>query len=133
MSFALESTKSYTEFFVSAGKGSDKNIVLHPKEEVFEDIIQGVVNPEQPKENQAGTWITTTPLGIQVGTEGGRQMDLEPILLYQATDPADGTVILFFVLLYHCLLSYVIQLPSSVVECILSKHPTDCVITPLLM
>lgn len=96
MSFPLDNTKSYTEFFVSAGKGSDKNIVLHPKkEEIFEDITQGLVNPEQPKENQAGTWITTTPLGIRVGTEGGRQMDLEPILFYQATDPADGTVILF--------------------------------------
>lgn len=133
MSFALDNTKSYTKFFVSAGKSSDKNIVLHPKkEEIFEDVIQGLVNPEQPKENPAGTWITTTPLGIQVGTEGGRRMDLEPILLYQATDPADGTVILIFVL-YHCLLSYVKGLPSSVVECVLSKHPTDCVITPLLI
>ncbi|XP_065598229.1 sperm-associated antigen 17 [Cyrtonyx montezumae] len=75
------------------GKGSDKNTVLHPnKDEVFEDTIQSPVNPELPKKNQAGTWITTTPLGLQVGTEGGRQMDLEPIIFYQATDPADGTV-----------------------------------------
>ncbi|XP_040563022.1 sperm-associated antigen 17 isoform X2 [Gallus gallus] len=88
----LSEPEPLPEMDTKRGKGSDKNIVLHPKEEVFEDIIQGIVNPEQPKENQAGTWITTTPLGIQVGTEGGRQMDLEPILLYQATDPADGTI-----------------------------------------
>uniref|UniRef100_A0A8C0F2N9 Sperm associated antigen 17 n=1 Tax=Bubo bubo TaxID=30461 RepID=A0A8C0F2N9_BUBBB len=47
---------------------------------------------KQPKENRAGTWITTTPLGIRVGTEGAKRMDLKPLLVYQATDPADGTV-----------------------------------------
>uniref|UniRef100_A0A669QRP4 Sperm associated antigen 17 n=1 Tax=Phasianus colchicus TaxID=9054 RepID=A0A669QRP4_PHACC len=89
----LSEPEPLPEMSTKRGKGSDKNIVLHPKkEEIFEDVIQGLVNPEQPKENQAGTWITTTPLGIQVGTEGGRRMDLEPILFYQATDPADGTV-----------------------------------------
>uniref|UniRef100_A0A8C8EB35 Sperm associated antigen 17 n=1 Tax=Otus sunia TaxID=257818 RepID=A0A8C8EB35_9STRI len=46
----------------------------------------------QPKEKRAGTWITTTPLGIRVGTEGAKRMDLKPLLVYQATDPADGTV-----------------------------------------
>uniref|UniRef100_G1NN56 Sperm associated antigen 17 n=1 Tax=Meleagris gallopavo TaxID=9103 RepID=G1NN56_MELGA len=89
----LSEPEPLPEMSTRRGKSSDKNIVLHPKkEEIFEDVIQGLVNPEQPKENPAGTWITTTPLGIQVGTEGGRRMDLEPILLYQATDPADGTV-----------------------------------------
>ncbi|XP_072182655.1 sperm-associated antigen 17 [Excalfactoria chinensis] len=89
----LSEPEPLPEMGTKRGKGSDKNTVLNPnKEEVFEDINQSVVNPEQPKENQAGTWITTTPLGIRVGTEGGRQMDLEPILFYQATDPADGTV-----------------------------------------
>ncbi|XP_052558893.1 sperm-associated antigen 17 [Tympanuchus pallidicinctus] len=89
----LSEPEPLAEMSTRRGKGSDKNIVLHPKkEEIFEDVTQGLVNPEQPKENQAGTWITTTPLGIRVRTEGGRQMDLEPILFYQATDPADGTV-----------------------------------------
>uniref|UniRef100_A0A8B9E807 Sperm associated antigen 17 n=1 Tax=Anser cygnoides TaxID=8845 RepID=A0A8B9E807_ANSCY len=74
-------------------KGSDRNGVSHPnKDEVSENTIQGLAESDQPKENQAGTWITTTPLGIQVGTEGAKRMDLEPILIYQATDPADGTV-----------------------------------------
>ncbi|XP_015729675.1 sperm-associated antigen 17 isoform X2 [Coturnix japonica] len=83
----LSESESSPEMGTKRGRGSDKN-----KEEVSEDIVQSLANPEQPKENQAGTWITTTPLGIRVGTEGGRQMDLEPILFYQATDPADGTV-----------------------------------------
>ncbi|XP_040428398.1 sperm-associated antigen 17 isoform X1 [Cygnus olor] len=75
------------------GKGSDRNGVSHPnKDEVSENTIQGLADSDQPKRNQAGTWITTTPLGIQVGTEGAKRMDLEPILIYQATDPADGTV-----------------------------------------
>lgn len=96
LSFALQNTKSDTEIFVPAGKGSDRNSISHPtKDELFENTVEGLVNSEQPKENQAGTWITTTPLGIQVGTEGAKRMDLKPLLFYQATDPADGTVLLF--------------------------------------
>ncbi|XP_075620557.1 sperm-associated antigen 17 [Balearica regulorum gibbericeps] len=75
------------------GKGNDRNSISNPtKDELFENIVQGLVNSEQPKENQAGTWITTTPSGIRVGTEGAKRMDLKPILFFQATDPADGTV-----------------------------------------
>lgn len=100
LSFALENTKSDTEIFVSAGKGNDRNSISHPdKDELLENTVQGLVNSEQPKENQAGTWITTTPSGIQVGTEGAKRMDLKPLLIYQATDPAEGTVLLF--LCYH--------------------------------
>ncbi|XP_021252658.1 sperm-associated antigen 17 isoform X3 [Numida meleagris] len=89
----LSEPEPLPEMSTKKGKSSDKNAVLHPnKDEVFEDIVQDLVNPQQPKENQGGTWITTTPLGIQVGTIGGRQMDLEPLLFYQATDPADGMV-----------------------------------------
>lgn len=96
MYFALENTKSDTEIFVSAGKGSDRNSISHPnKDELFENTVQGLVDSEQPKESQAGTWITTAPSGIRVGTEGAKRMDLKPLLIYQATDPADGTVLLF--------------------------------------
>ncbi|KAF4804908.1 hypothetical protein TURU_003868 [Turdus rufiventris] len=73
--------KSDTEFFIPAGKGSHKN---SPKDEEIEKA-----SSTQPK---AGTWITTTPLGIQVGTEGPTRMDLKPLLMYQATNPSDGTV-----------------------------------------
>ncbi|KAM4683533.1 LOW QUALITY PROTEIN: sperm-associated antigen 17 [Amazona ochrocephala] len=75
------------------GKANDKTNKLHPaKDELFENTIQDVVNSEQAEVNQAGTWITTTPSGIQVGTEEGKRMNLKPLLIYQATDPADGTV-----------------------------------------
>ncbi|XP_010184715.1 PREDICTED: sperm-associated antigen 17-like, partial [Mesitornis unicolor] len=80
------------EISTKKGKGSDKKIVSRPSKNEFENTEQDLVNSEQPKENQAGTWITTTPSGIQVGTEGGKRMDLKPLLFYHATDPADGTV-----------------------------------------
>lgn len=82
MSFALENIKSDTEIFVSAGKRSDKNTLLH------------LLKEEESAQPKAGTWITTTPLGIQVGTEGATRMDLKPLLMYQATSPDDGTVLL---------------------------------------
>ncbi|XP_017670224.1 PREDICTED: sperm-associated antigen 17 isoform X5 [Lepidothrix coronata] len=75
---------------IKKGKHSGKSIMSHPtKDELFENTVQDLVNSEEPK---AGTWITTTPLGIQVGTEGGKRMDLKPLFMYQATDPADETV-----------------------------------------
>ncbi|XP_033915815.1 sperm-associated antigen 17 [Melopsittacus undulatus] len=74
-------------------KANDKTKKLHPaKDELFENTIHNVVKSEQAEVNQAGTWITTTPSGIQVGTEEGKRIDLKPLLIYQATDPADGTV-----------------------------------------
>ncbi|XP_068554843.1 sperm-associated antigen 17 [Anas acuta] len=89
----LPESEPLPETSTKKGKGSDRNGASHPnKDEVSENTIQGLVDSDQPKENQAGTWITTTPLGIRVGTEGAKRMDLEPILIYQATDPADGTV-----------------------------------------
>ncbi|KAM9204551.1 sperm-associated antigen 17 [Mergus octosetaceus] len=89
----LPESEPLPETSTKKGKGSDRNGASHPnKDEVSENTVQGLVDSDQPKENQAGTWITTTPLGIQVGTEGAKRMDLEPILIYQATDPADGTV-----------------------------------------
>ncbi|XP_009458821.1 PREDICTED: sperm-associated antigen 17 [Nipponia nippon] len=89
----LPDSEPSPETTTKKGKGSDRNSISHPnKDELFENIAQGLVNSEQPKENQAGTWITTTPAGIRVGTEGAKRMDLKPLLIYQATDPADGTV-----------------------------------------
>ncbi|XP_051634586.1 sperm-associated antigen 17 isoform X8 [Manacus candei] len=74
---------------IKKGKHSGKNMSHPTKDELFENTVQDLVNSEEPK---AGTWITTTPLGIQVGTEGGKRMDLKPLFMYQATDPADETV-----------------------------------------
>ncbi|XP_009328452.1 PREDICTED: sperm-associated antigen 17 [Pygoscelis adeliae] len=89
----LPESEPSPETSAKKGKGSDRNSISHPnKDELFENTVQGLVNSEQPKESQAGTWITTTPSGIRVGTEGAKRMDLKPLLIYQATDPADGTV-----------------------------------------
>ncbi|XP_035750501.1 sperm-associated antigen 17 [Egretta garzetta] len=89
----LSESEPSPETSTKKGKGSDINSISHPNtDELFENTAQGLVNSEQPKENQAGTWITTTPSGIRVGTEGAKRMDLKPVLIYQATDPADGTV-----------------------------------------
>ncbi|XP_042644440.1 sperm-associated antigen 17 isoform X3 [Tyto alba] len=75
------------------GKGSDRNSISHSnKDKLLENTTQGLVNSEQTMENRAGTWITTTPSGIRVGTEGAKRIELKPLLVYQATDPADGTV-----------------------------------------
>ncbi|XP_025946518.1 sperm-associated antigen 17 [Apteryx rowi] len=75
------------------GKGSHRNSLTHPnKDELFENAVQCLVNTERPKEKESGTWITTTPSGFQVGTEGTKRMNLKPLLIYQATDPADETV-----------------------------------------
>ncbi|OWK63893.1 Sperm-associated antigen 17 [Lonchura striata] len=76
--------KSDTEMFVSAGKGSDKTSLNSLKSEESEKASS--------TQSKAGTWITTTPLGIRVGTEGATRMDMKPLLMYQATDPADGTI-----------------------------------------
>ncbi|KAK4832625.1 hypothetical protein QYF61_024606 [Mycteria americana] len=85
----LPESEPSPETSMKKGKGSDRNSISHPnKDELFENTV----NSEQPKENQAGTWITTTPSGIRVGTKGAKRMDLKPVLIYQATDPADGTV-----------------------------------------
>ncbi|XP_040450924.1 sperm-associated antigen 17 [Falco naumanni] len=89
----LPESEPLPENSTKKGKGSGRNSISHPtKDELFENTVQGLVNSEQPKEDQAGTWITTTPSGIRVGTEGAKRMDLKPVLIYQATDPADGTV-----------------------------------------
>ncbi|KAM6310118.1 LOW QUALITY PROTEIN: sperm-associated antigen 17 [Aegotheles albertisi] len=88
-----ENAKSDADTLVPARKGSGRSSISHPaKEEQLENTLPDLVDSEQPKENQAGTWITTTPSGTRVGTEGAERMDLKPLLMYQATDPSDGTV-----------------------------------------
>ncbi|KAM9388217.1 sperm-associated antigen 17 [Phaethornis superciliosus] len=82
-------TSTKKENTKSSGKDSSRNSISHTaKDELFENALLGLVNSEQ----QAGMWITTTPSGIRVGTVGARRMDLKPVLIYQGTDPADGTV-----------------------------------------
>ncbi|XP_063999999.1 sperm-associated antigen 17 [Pogoniulus pusillus] len=79
------------ESITKKGKDSDKTSAS--KDKSFESPVKGLADSEQHQENQAGTWITTTPSGFQVGTVGAKRMDLQPLLTYQATDPADGTTV----------------------------------------
>ncbi|XP_042311345.1 sperm-associated antigen 17-like [Sceloporus undulatus] len=66
---------------------------LVAKVETAEVIVQDHLSDiEQPPDALAGTWITTTPLGTQIGTKGSERLDLKPLLAYQATDPVNGTV-----------------------------------------
>ncbi|XP_062984993.1 sperm-associated antigen 17 [Elgaria multicarinata webbii] len=68
---------------------------LAPKIEAAEAVAQDhLSDTDQSPDALAGTWITTTPLGIQVGTKGSERLDLKPLLAYQATDPVNGTVMI---------------------------------------
>ncbi|XP_044129987.1 sperm-associated antigen 17 [Bufo gargarizans] len=39
-----------------------------------------------------GTWITTTPSGERIGTQGSQRLDLKPLLISKATDPVTKAV-----------------------------------------
>ncbi|KAF7238147.1 Sperm-associated antigen 17 [Varanus komodoensis] len=68
---------------------------LAAKAEAAELLAQDHLSDrEQTPDAFAGTWITTTPLGIQIGTKGSERLDLKPLLAYQATDPVNGTVMI---------------------------------------
>ncbi|XP_072116435.1 sperm-associated antigen 17 isoform X3 [Mobula birostris] len=41
-----------------------------------------------------GTWTTTTPIGLVIGTKGKEKLDIKPILVYKATDPGTGEVMI---------------------------------------
>ncbi|XP_078088010.1 sperm-associated antigen 17 [Mustelus asterias] len=45
-------------------------------------------------EIQPGTWITTTPIGLSIGTKGTEKLDIKSILVYKATDPETGEVMI---------------------------------------
>ncbi|XP_030060893.1 sperm-associated antigen 17 [Microcaecilia unicolor] len=77
------------------GRGGHKhNPVSVAKTEFLEPVVSAhqLIGPAVP-EVQAGTWITTPPSGLRVGTKGGERLDLEPVLSYKITDPVNGTVI----------------------------------------
>ncbi|GAB5575432.1 sperm-associated antigen 17 isoform X1 [Prionailurus iriomotensis] len=48
-----------------------------------------------PVDVHVGTWFTTTPEGNRIGTRGlERIADMTPLLLFKATDPVSGTVMI---------------------------------------
>ncbi|KAJ6658283.1 hypothetical protein lerEdw1_020555 [Lerista edwardsae] len=74
-------------------KGTKSSVPATKTEAPVEPAPQEhVSDSEQSPDALAGTWITTTPLGIQIGSKGSERLDLKPLLAYQATDPVNGTV-----------------------------------------
>lgn len=39
-----------------------------------------------------GSWTTTTPSGLRVSSVAGKEVEVDPILAFHATDPFNGTV-----------------------------------------
>ncbi|XP_043394709.1 sperm-associated antigen 17 isoform X5 [Chelonia mydas] len=85
-----------TEISMKKGKGGHKGSTAPgAKYELPDSAVQEPLPTLlQHIDNQIGTWITTTPSGIQVGTKGANRMDLKPLLTYQATDPVNGMVMI---------------------------------------
>ncbi|KAG6921760.1 sperm associated antigen 17, partial [Chelydra serpentina] len=83
-----------TEISTKKGKGGHKGSTAPAaKSDLSESAVQEPLPTLlQHVDTQLGTWITTTPSGIQVGTKGANRMDLKPLLTYQATDPVNGMV-----------------------------------------
>lgn len=55
---------------------------------------QKSVDKEKPCsfEITGGSWTTTTPSGLRVASVAGKEIHVQPILTYHATDPLNGTV-----------------------------------------
>ncbi|CAM4718238.1 unnamed protein product [Leuciscus chuanchicus] len=54
------------------------------------------IENEKPKNNveiTGGSWTTTTLSGLRVATVAGKEVQVQPILAYHATDPFSGTVV----------------------------------------
>ncbi|KTG41223.1 hypothetical protein cypCar_00001808 [Cyprinus carpio] len=57
---------------------------------------QKSIENEKPKyylEVNGGSWTTTTPSGFRVASVAGKEVEVQPILAYHATDPFSGTAV----------------------------------------
>ncbi|XP_026067184.1 sperm-associated antigen 17 isoform X2 [Carassius auratus] len=50
-------------------------------------------NPKYYLEVNGGSWTTTTPSGFRVASVAGKEVEVQPILAYHATDPFSGTAV----------------------------------------
>ncbi|XP_067402065.1 sperm-associated antigen 17 [Emydura macquarii macquarii] len=91
---SLPKAEASPEISTKKGKGGHKGSTVPAKSELSESAVQDSLPTVLQPDNQSGTWITTTPSGIQVGTKGVNRMDLKPLLTYQATDPVNGMVMM---------------------------------------
>ncbi|XP_048397433.1 sperm-associated antigen 17 isoform X3 [Stegostoma tigrinum] len=58
------------------------------------NISEPSVIQMQPTNIVAGTWITTTPEGLIIGTKGTEMLDTRSIFVYKATDPGTGEMMI---------------------------------------
>ncbi|XP_043103168.1 LOW QUALITY PROTEIN: sperm-associated antigen 17 [Puntigrus tetrazona] len=61
-----------------------------------EDEQQKSTENEKPKyylEINGGSWTTTTPSGFRVASVAGKEVKVQPVLAYHATDPFSGTAV----------------------------------------
>ncbi|XP_074839689.1 sperm-associated antigen 17 [Carettochelys insculpta] len=91
---SLPKSEPSPEISTKKGKGGlTGSITAAAKCELSESVVQEhLPTVLQHRDDQRGTWITTTPSGMQVGTKGATRMDLKPLLTYQATDPVNGMI-----------------------------------------
>ncbi|XP_043927420.1 sperm-associated antigen 17 [Protopterus annectens] len=91
-----DSKEQKSEVAEGNARKSKKTNLIPAKTEVPESVV---LNDTQPPvtttlEIPAGTWITTAPSGLRIGTRGDETLDLKRVLAYKATDPVTGTVLL---------------------------------------
>ncbi|KAM4046597.1 sperm-associated antigen 17 isoform 2-T2 [Anomaloglossus baeobatrachus] len=75
------------------GKGGQKSVLSPARPEAADPPPADSLptSPVTPVVN-AGTWITRTPSGEQIGTRGSERLDLRPLLISRATDPVTRAV-----------------------------------------
>ncbi|XP_028936060.1 sperm-associated antigen 17 isoform X2 [Ornithorhynchus anatinus] len=84
-----------SESTIRKGKGLKSFTTLLPRTETLEPPLELLPQAANSTEVGAGTWITTTPSGTQVGTRGPERLTgLATLLSFPATDPVTGTVLI---------------------------------------
>ncbi|XP_038614501.1 sperm-associated antigen 17 isoform X2 [Tachyglossus aculeatus] len=84
-----------SESTIKKGKGPKSTTMLLPRAEMLEAPLEILPQAANSMEVGAGTWITTTPSGTQVGTKGPERLTgLATLLSFPATDPVTGTVLI---------------------------------------
>ncbi|XP_066563697.1 sperm-associated antigen 17 [Amia ocellicauda] len=77
------------------GKLNQKaSAVVVKAEEAEPSVLDLKAEVECIPEAQVGTWVTTTPSGLRVATKGEKKVDTKHALVYKATDPINGSVMI---------------------------------------
>ncbi|XP_048067291.1 sperm-associated antigen 17 isoform X1 [Megalobrama amblycephala] len=91
----LKEAEPIKELTVDSKDTKDKKGKAESKVNI-EDEQQMSIENEKPKidvEITGGSWTTTTPSGLRVASVAGKEVEVQAILAYHATDPFNGTVV----------------------------------------